>query len=62
MLLLVIGVKRQKDPLQAQNELCTLVGEFTLTRKKADRYSEVDFWVPAIHWKSLYSLHNMYKC
>ena len=52
--------EKTKDPLQAQNELCRLVGEFA-NLNSAKKVIDVGsgFSAPAIHWKSIYSLLNI---
>ena len=52
--------EKTKDPLQAQNELCRLVGEFA-NLDSATKVIDVGsgFSAPAIHWKSIYSLLNI---
>ena len=52
--------EKTKDPLQAQNELCRLVGEFA-NLDSAIKVIDVGsgFSAPAIHWKSIYSLLNI---
>jgi cyclopropane fatty-acyl-phospholipid synthase-like methyltransferase len=52
--------EKTKDPLQAQNELCRLVGEFA-NLNSAIKVIDVGsgFSAPAIHWKSIYSLLNI---
>jgi ubiquinone/menaquinone biosynthesis C-methylase UbiE len=52
--------EKTKNPLQAQNELCRLVGEFA-NLDSAIKVIDVGsgFSAPAIHWKSIYSLLNI---
>ncbi len=52
--------EKTKNPLQAQNELCTLVGEFA-NLDSAKKVIDIGsgFSAPAIHWKSLYTFLNI---
>jgi cyclopropane fatty-acyl-phospholipid synthase-like methyltransferase len=52
--------KRTEDPIQAQRELCTLVGEFA-NLKSAENVLDVGsgFSAPAIQWKSIYNFLNI---
>jgi cyclopropane fatty-acyl-phospholipid synthase-like methyltransferase len=52
--------EKTKSPLQAQNELCTLVGEFA-NLDSAKKVIDIGsgFYAPAIHWKSLYTFLNI---
>jgi hypothetical protein len=52
--------EKTKSPLQAQNELCTLVGEFA-NLDSAKKVIDIGsgFSAPAIHWKSLYTFLNI---
>ena len=52
--------EKTKDPLQAQQELCTIVGEFAnldSARNVLDIGS--GFSAPAIHWKKIYDIENI---
>jgi len=52
--------KKTEDPIQAQRELCTLVGEFA-NLKSAENVLDVGsgFSAPAIQWKSIYNFLNI---
>ena len=52
--------KEIEDPIQAQRELCTLVGEFA-NLKSAKNVLDVGsgFSAPAIQWKSIYNFLNI---
>ena len=52
--------EKTKDPLQAQNELCTLVGEFA-NLDSAKKVIDIGsgFSAPAMHWKSIYTFLNI---
>ena len=52
--------ERTKTPLQAQNELCTRIGEFA-NLASAKKVIDIGsgFSAPAIHWKSIYTFLNI---
>jgi cyclopropane fatty-acyl-phospholipid synthase-like methyltransferase len=52
--------KKTVDPIQAQRELCALVGEFA-NLKSAENVLDVGsgFSAPAIQWKSIYNFLNI---
>ena len=52
--------EKTKTPLQAQNELCTRVGEFA-NLDSAKKVIDIGsgFSAPAIHWKSIYTYLNI---
>jgi hypothetical protein len=52
--------EKTKNPLQAQNELCTLVGEFA-NLDSANKVIDIGsgFSAPAIYWKSIYTFLNI---
>ena len=52
--------EKTKTPLQAQNELCTRVGEFA-NLDSAKKVIDIGsgFSAPAIHWKSIYTFLNI---
>lgn len=52
--------EKTQNPLQAQNELCTLVGEFA-NLDSANKVIDIGsgFSAPAIHWKSIYTFLNI---
>jgi cyclopropane fatty-acyl-phospholipid synthase-like methyltransferase len=52
--------KKTEDPIQAQRELCALVGEFA-NLKSAENVLDVGsgFSAPAIQWKSIYNFLNI---
>lgn len=52
--------EKTKTPLQAQNELCTRIGEFA-NLDSAKKVIDIGsgFSAPAIHWKSIYTFLNI---
>src|SRR5437870_10974754 len=52
--------KKTEDPMQAQKELCTLVGDFA-NLKSAKNVLDIGsgFSAPAVHWKSIYNYLNI---
>jgi ubiquinone/menaquinone biosynthesis C-methylase UbiE len=52
--------EKTKTPLQAQNELCTRIGEFA-NLDSAKKVIDIGsgFSAPAIHWKSVYTFLNI---
>ena len=52
--------EKTKTPLQAQNELCTRIGEFA-NLDSAKKVIDIGsgFSAPALHWKSIYTFLNI---